>query len=400
VLNHLIIIRRRRVPLHIIITMGLWHLILLSAQLLVIRTKSFSIPDPSSPKLDRREALKATIGFASVLLTPLTSNAIDYSDEQQGIAAVTDSSIGRAFRRYIVRGAQVADKLDEGWERLSDGLRDKSKCDKNTGRRLYDNGVRNDGTPIGNPGLGALCEPVELLPLDRVLAEKLMETAIKSAIFVSAAREDYLQKVIQDTKDLVRPSFERSMVGSDEEKRRKFFNFEFYSVMRAITNVLEEQKVSIRDFQLAWGRELVSTYAPFANRKDFSTPFPKAADEFEDYDYDKNKLLDALGALTVTLDSFKVGGILGFVEISIPYDDYGSVVTCAIDDYVPISAEILLSEQRLMCQGPVQALLIYLLEKANISFATDTFFIDPSTTRQTDYNPTQLLLSLSNLRKK
>eukprot|EP00984_Skeletonema_dohrnii_P000100 scaffold29_cov116-Skeletonema_dohrnii-CCMP3373.AAC.10 len=280
------------------------HLIILSA-LLLIQTESFSLrPDPPSAQLDRREALKATLGFASVLLSPLTSNAIDYSDDQQGIGVITDSSIGKAFRRSVVRGAQVADKLDEGWEKLSDGLRDKSKCDKNTGRRLYDNGVRKDGTPIGNPGLGALCEPVELLPLDTVFAEKLLETAIKSATLVSATKEDYLQKAIQDTKDLVRPSFERSMIGSDEEKRKKSFNFEFYSVMRAITNVLTEKRVSIRDFQLAWGRELVSMYAPSANRKDYSSPFPKI-DEFEDYDYDKNKLLDALGAVTVTLDAFK-----------------------------------------------------------------------------------------------
>ncbi|KAK1743175.1 hypothetical protein QTG54_005796 [Skeletonema marinoi] len=354
------------------------HLIILSA-LLLIQTESFSFrPDPApSAQLDRREALKATLGFASVLLSPLTSNAIDYSDDQQGIGVITDSSIGKAFRRSVVRGAQVADKLDEGWEKLSDGLRDKSKCDKNTGRRLYDNGVRKDGTPIGNPGLGALCS---------------------LATLVSATKEDYLQKAIQDTKDLVRPSFERSMIGSDEEKRKKSFNFEFYSVMRAITNVLGERRVSVRDFQLAWGRELVSMYAPSANRKDYSSPFPKI-DEFEDYDYDKNKLLDALGAVTVTLDAFKSGGILGFVEISIPYDDYGSVVTVAVDDYVPITAEILLSEQKLLSQGPIQALVVYLLENASIAFAADTFYLDPSTTSQTAYNPTQLLLSLSNLRK-
>eukprot|EP00986_Skeletonema_menzelii_P000881 scaffold253_cov143-Skeletonema_menzelii.AAC.9 len=367
--------------------------------LLLMQTESFSFPDPSTTtNLDRREALKATLGLASVVVSPLTSNAIDYSDDQQGIAAITDSSIGRAFRRSVVRGAQVADKLDEGWERFSDGLRDKSKCDKNTGRRLYDNGVRKDGTPIGNPGLGALCEPVELLPLDAAFADKLLETATKSAILVSATKEDYVQKVIQNTKDLVRPSFERSMIGSDEEKRRKTFNFEFYSTMRAVTNVLDEKKVAIRDFQLAWGRELVSIYAPFANRKDFSSPFP-AIEAFEDYDYDKNKLLDALGGVSSTLDAFKSGGILSAAEISIPYDDYGSVVTVAVDDYVPITSEILLSEQKLMCQGPVQALVAYLLNNASILFSADTFYLDPSTTSQTDYNPTQLLLSLSNLRK-
>lgn len=379
--------------------MGFVHLVMILSTLLVImQIESFSFPDPpSSAKLDRREALK-TIGLASVLLSPHISNAIEYSDDQQGIAAITDSSIGRAFRRSVVRGAQVADKLDEGWERFSDGLRDKSKCDKNTGRRLYDNGVRKDGTPIGNPGLGALCEPVELLPLDTVFADNLLDTAVKSATLVSATNQDYLQKVIQNTKDLVRPSFERSMIGNDDEKRRKTFNFEFYSTMRGITNVLEEKKVPIRDFQLAWGRELVSTYAPFANRKDYSSPFP-AIEAFEDYDYDKNKLLDALGGVTVTLDAFKSGGLLSAAEISIPYDDYGSVVTIAVDDYVPITSEILLQEQKLLCQGPVQALAAYLLNTASILFSADTFYLDPTTTSQTKYNPTQLLLSLSNLRK-
>lgn len=366
--------------------------------LLLLCSESFSLLDPPSTKqLDRREALKAAIGFATVLL-PLSSNAIS-SDEQQGIGVVTDSSLGKAFRRSIVRGAQVADKLDEKWERLSDSMRDKSKCDSNTGRRLYDNGVRKDGTPIGNPGLGALCQPVELLPLDDAFAKKILDTAIKSTLLVANINEDYLLKAIQDTKDLVRPSFDRSMVGSDEEKRKKTFNFELYSTLRSITKILEERKVGMRDFQLVWGRELVSNFAPSASRKDFISPFPEKADEFEDYDYDKNKLLDALGALSVALNNFKSGGLLSYVELSIPYDDYGSVVTIALDDYVPISAEILLSEQKLG-QGPIQALVVYLFDKAAITFNADTFYIDPSTTRQTDYNPSQLLLNLNSLSKK
>jgi len=375
------------------------HLIVFT--LLLLFSESFSLLDPPSTKqLDRREALKAAIGFATVLLPPLSSNAIS-SDEQQGIGVVTDSSLGKAFRRSIVRGAQVADKLDEKWERLSDSMRDKSKCDTNTGRRLYDNGVRKDGTPIGNPGLGALCQPVELLPLDDAFAKKILDTAIKSTLLVANINEDYLLNAIQDTKDLVRPSFERStsMVGSDGEKKKKTFNFELYSIMRSISKILEERKVGMRDFQLAWGRELVSNFAPSASRKDFISPFPEKADEFEDYDYDKNKLLDALGALSVALNNFKSGGLLSYVELSIPYDDYGSVVTIACDDYVPISAEILLSEQK-RGQGPIQALVVYLFDKATITFNSDTFYIDPSTTRQTDYNPSQLLLNLNSLSKK
>lgn len=101
----------------------------------------------------------------------------------------------------------------------------------------------------------------------------------------------------------------------------------------------------------------------------------------------------------MVLDKLKSGGLIGYYEISIPYDDYGSVVTVALDDYVPIGAEILLSEQNFKCAGPVQAVLRNLFDKARINFSLDTFYIDPSTTRQSDYNPTQLLLSLNGLSK-
>ena len=125
----------------------------------------------------------------------------------------------------------------------------------------------------------------------------------------------------------------------------------------------------------------------------------KEIEEFQDYDYDENALLDALGKLTATLNQLKSGGLLGYYEISIPYDDYGSVVTVALDDYAPIGVEILLSEQNLMIEGPIQALVRSLFDEARINFGLDTFYIDPSTTRQVDYNPTQLLISLNGLRK-
>jgi hypothetical protein len=40
------------------------------------------------------------------------------------------------------------------------------------------------------------------------------------------------------------------------------------------------------------------------------------------------------------------------------------------------------------------------LETAGIACRTESFFLDPSTTKQSVYQPTQLLVSLSNLRKK
>lgn len=358
-------------------------------------------------KFNRREYLR-TLGKTAVaapILIPSISNAIA-TDDQQGIAAVTDSQIGRAFRKTVVQSAQVANNLDGGWEKFSDSLRDKSKCDEQTGRRLYDNGKRKDGTPIGSPGLGALCAPEKLLPLDVAMKESVLAAAVKSALLASgdtgSSNADALSKAIQETKDLVKPSFERSMQnsGSDEDdKNRGIFKFELYSTLRAITSFLKGERSSLRSFQLAWGNEIASMYAPSANRKDYVSPFGQKEDEFEDFDYDKGLLLDALGQLTVALSALKSGGFLGFYEISIPYDDYGSVVTVALDDYSPLSAEILLSEQNFACEGPMQALTKALFAKVGIKCSLDTFNMDPSTTNQDDYNPTQLLLSFSGLRK-
>ena len=197
-------------------------------------------------KFNRREYFHLAFGntlavTAPFLLvtTPAISNAIASvgEDEQQGIAAITDSQVGRAFRKSIVRGAQVADKLDEKWERFSDSLRDKSKCDPNTGRRLYDNGKRKDGTPIGNPGLGELCSPEPLLPLDVGMTESILDAAVRSALIVSGdrstSRAEILLKTIQDTKDLVRPSFERSMQNymSEDERNIGHFKFNLYATL-------------------------------------------------------------------------------------------------------------------------------------------------------------------------
>lgn len=367
-----------------------------------------SLPLPRQRNyFSRRDYLKTLIVTTTPFLGPIISNAaiLVTNDDHQGISAITDSQIGRAFRRSIVQGAQVADQLDEKWERLSDSLRDKSKCDPTTGRRLYDNGKRKDGTPIGNPGLGELCTPEPLLPLDVGMTESILDAAINSALLASGdatspSKRDILHKSIQETKSLVRPSFERSMqtLVTDDEKNRGMFKFNLYVTLRAITTFLRD-KSSIRAFQIAWGNELLAMFASSANRKDFSSPFPARDEEFQEYDYDMNSLLDALGKLTTTLNQLKSGGIIGYYEVSIPYDDYGSVVTVALDDYASIGAEILLSEQNVMVEGPMQSVVRALLEGVRINFGLDTFYIDPSTTRQDDYNPSQLLLSLSGLRK-
>ena len=379
---------------------------------------------PFNKCTDRRTSFKSifeTLSITSTITTAATTLLLPSPSQaatDEGISVITDSSLGQSIRKSTIQGARVIDRLDESWERFSDGLRDVNKCDVNTGRRLYDNGFRKDGTRVGDPILGALCNPQPLLPLDAVLADRVLNLATQSALVTIGNTGDdarlQLQRIVQETRDLVKPSFERTMKleTNPEAQKRVEFNFQVYSTMRAIQVFLLGSGLNnnnnnnnanaklIRMFQLNWGQAMVSDLAPNANRKDYVSPFPEVKDEFEDYDYDKNVLLDALGALTVSLNKLKEGGIIGYFEISIPYDDYGSVVTVAIDDYTPIGAEILLSEQSYSIAGPGQALVRHVLDKAKIDHGLDSFYIDPSTTKQSVYNPNQLLLSLSNLRKR
>ncbi|KAL3805017.1 hypothetical protein HJC23_003245 [Cyclotella cryptica] len=157
-----------------------------AAAILLPKVQSLILPPSNNkPEISRRHylgTLRTLIG--TPLLFPLTSNAIPLDDEQQGIPAITDSPVGKAIRRSVIQGARVADSLDERWERFSDKLRDKSRCDKTTGRRLYDNGVRKDGTSIGNPGLGALCDPVPLVPLSDDVTARVLNLAVQSALDV------------------------------------------------------------------------------------------------------------------------------------------------------------------------------------------------------------------------
>lgn len=376
------------------------------------RCWSLSVPKPvegmrdlaSKSTMDRRASIKSIFLNSLCIAIVAPSNADAVADE--GIATVTDSSIGKGFRRSAIQGARIIDNLDEKWERFSDSLRDKNMCDENTGRRLFDNGFRRDGTRVGNPVLGSLCNPQPLLPFDSTMAEKILDLAVISAVTSNSygsIKLDSLQDSIRETEDLVRTSFERNIQssGNEEEKKHKSFNFKFYSKMRAISNFMpnKDDQASVKKFQLTWGNKLVSELAPSADRNDYSSPFPEIKDEFEDYDYDKGDLLDALGTVKVALDNLRNAGIIGYFEISIPYDDYGSVVTVAIDDYVPISAEILLSEQNYSIGGPASAIIKSAMDKAKIAFSLNSFYLDPSTTKQDIYNPSQLLLSLNNLRK-
>lgn len=367
----------------------------------------------------------------------VTTTAISSEQDQQGVSLITDSSFGKAIRKSTIQGARIIDNLDEKWERFSDSLRDQNKCDENTGRRLYDNGFRKDGvTRIGNPVLGALCTPVALNGFNVEFGNRILEYGFNSAVdevtsFASSSSSTAssstkpsivesrvkIQQMIDSVETLVKPSFDRSIAKVDEgrieEIQRQKYNFAMYTNIKAINDVISSSTTGLsssspssfsnmaKEFYVSWGKTLISNLAPNANRNDYTSPFPAMEDEFEDYDYNKNDLLDSLGILNVALKEMQKNGVIGYFEISIPYDDYGSVVTIAVDDDITLGSQLLLREQGVRMNGSyVEALVRSVMERANIKYSYDSFFIDPSTTKQNEYNPTQLLVSLSNLRVK
>ena len=321
-------------------------------------------------------------------------------DDAQGISMVTQSEVGKSVRGSIVRGAQFADKLDLRWERFSDSLRDEKKCDPRTNRRMFDNGFRRDGTPIGNPVLGALCTPEPLNSFDTATASVVMGLGKEAAAEALSVDSAALAKKQQQIQQLIKPAFERAAKSVDDDTQgvqRQEFNRDLYAQMRAYGEFVPSRETS-RKVERTWGDKLLAKLAPGADRKDYTSPFPKP-DDTEFQPYDEGALLDALGAVSVALNKLQAGGLIGHWEISIPEDDYWNVVTVAIDDDISIGGQILGRERNQPLSGSeVVALMRSAMEsRAKISYKMDTFFIDPTTTRQEEYNPTQLLVSLSDL---
>uniref|UniRef100_A0A7S4HWS5 Uncharacterized protein n=1 Tax=Odontella aurita TaxID=265563 RepID=A0A7S4HWS5_9STRA len=373
--------------------------------------------------MDRRTAVASSL-FFPLTLSPAISRGEDFSLPQgegssEGLASVTRSALGQSVRRGAVRSAQVADRLDLGWERFSDSLRNQNRCDPTTNRRMFDNGKRRDGTSIGNPVLGALCDPVPLRPLDVNVANLIMKLAEEAAedLLLPAPGKDSIKGGVDEVKKLVKPSFLRAAGAAggaaasndDAENQRKIqeYNLDIYSSMRSYGDFVvggkqlgrRELALAARNFESSWGSRMLNALAQGGSKKNFVTSFPLPDTwENEEVPYRKEDLLDGLGKVCVAFAKLQEGGIIGHWEVSIPEDDYGSVVTIAVDDDVSIEAQVLLREQgRLLGGSAVSALAQSALNEAKISFHIDSYFIDPKTTRQELYQPTQTLVSLSDL---
>jgi len=352
----------------------------------------------------------AIVALGAVLMSPLPAEAvmtIDTEDASQGLSVVTQSDLGKSIRKAVIGSAQLADQWDLQWERFSDSLRDEAKCDPRTNRRLFDNGFRRDGvTRIGNPVLGALCTPEPLGPLQMETARGVLDSAKDSLLslpILGPSTTTTLDKKIIEVEQLVGPSFARAVseTKDDQSILRQTFNKELYVTLRAMgESTTSWTKETSREFQVTWGDKLLMKLAPNANRNDYTSPFPPPDDK-DNQPYDEGSLLDILGRISVALRALQSGGLIGHWEISIPEDDDWNVVTIAIDDDITIGGQILAKERNQPLDGSfINSIVRAAMEhttKEKITYKMDVFFIDPTTTKQELYNPTQLLISLSDL---
>jgi hypothetical protein len=416
--------------------------LLLLFPMTTIATSFVAIPAPAVA------ATTVVLSSSSVVVANIDNTNYD----EQGISAITKSALGTSVRTGVVQSAKLVDNIDLKWERFSDSLRDKQKCDPVTNRRLFDNGFRNDGTPRGNPVLGALCTPVPLKEIDNNIVTNVLNEFENAAYEIISGGDitgtntnimkimdrPELKGIVDQTRQKLEPAFNRAMTTttttSDDENTpsstssRQQYNLEVYTRVRAYSDALgkslastastattSETKSSYKVYRetgkkldLIWGRNLLNSLAgPSTIKYDFQTPFPKPVNFNGNIPlpYDENKLMNSLGALESALQKLQDGGLIGHWEISIPEDDYGEVVTIAVDDDVCLGAQILAREDSTTTKpmqltgSPVVAMVRSAIEeRAKIPYvALDVFFIDPTTTKNELYNPTQLLISIRNL---
>lgn len=383
-------------------------------------------PRPTGAVEHTRRVWLAATGVATVAL-PRPAAA-------EGNPLVTQSNLGLLFREGAVRGAQFADTLDLKWEKFSDDLRDKKACDPTTGRRVFDNGYMPDGSRRGNPVLGGLCKPVELQPVDRAVAARVVALGRDATLQVlrsesprsldarlsemerrleviqsaeeagrrarEAGDEDGGKKLVQVTA----PTFVLPPAADlDEEQLKQYeFNRNTYTSFRAWAQAVpegSERKLAARSLEIAWGNLLLAEFSDGAGREAF-TPF-SMPNRSDDEPYDVDRVLGLLGTLSACLRKFQASGLIGKWELSVPPENDFEVVTLAVDDDISLGAQKLLRDQRAAISGSaVTAMCLAVMYQAKVSYRWDSYFIDPQTTsRQETYEPSQLLVSFSEIKK-
>jgi hypothetical protein len=274
--------------------------------------------------------------------------------------AVTTSDLGISVRTSVVKGAQLADKIDGQWEKFSDTYGLGSERTKQVGRRPKDK-------TIPDP-----------LPLNTDAAQKILD--ISDEVFLKLMPAFSPQKLttrIENISKSAMPSFERSGVvfsvnkeGSNNSNYENVaaadllrfetapqFNFAVYAHFKAYSELILEKGNSINfanfriEFERSVGQRLIETFQ-LANTA--SKGF--ARQEQQTNAVLKNQLLAALEQTDTLSRRLRELGLVANVdrnsiESTDDLQDFVDdaladlIITVSVDGDVTLQAQILLQEQ-------------------------------------------------------
>ena len=319
----------------------------------------------------RRDVLRVAIaGISGLTMMPSISSAGEVG--AMITKTVTTSDLGVAVRTQVVKGAQVMDKLDGSWEKMSDRFNLGSARTKEIGNR---------------PAKKVIPDP---LHLDVATARSILD--ISDSVFSSVAgisgRD--LQQQIEKVAKLAKPSYERSGLSLDDAfnvENGAQFNFASYVHFKAYTDLILERKIAFGSFrskfELQVGERLVSLLLPGYSRPDVV----KTRSSKENRRTVGTTALDAVDRLSQIIVA---KGLVAAIDRSkIEKDDLDDWVddlsdlhfSVALDGDITLQSQILLQEQGFRLYPNFARFAIgYLMQQDGQQLSVMDYYFD------TDYN--------------
>lgn len=313
---------------------------------------------------DRRAAMAQIMGIIGVTLAvPLPSSAGEIGARIN--QAITTSDLGVSVRRSVVKGAQTMDRVDKQWEEFSDRF------------SLGSERSRQGGRPKAK-----VIPP--LLPLDKDVANKILETCDGAFCSVTGVSRSALEDEVGKVTALVKPSFQRSganlatfdtMVETGDQ-----FNFASYVHFKAYSNLLVEKKIDYRSFRREFERQCGTMLLTLLNVE------PKIATSSNRTE-DLAARLQAIDCLTRALHD---KGLVAATELSEIDPDLKSdwedglsdlELSLALDGDATQNAQILLQEQGFnLIPSYTKFMLGPILQMPGQKLSIEEYYMD------TDYN--------------
>jgi hypothetical protein len=319
----------------------------------------------------RRDVLRVALaGFSGLSMMPSSSSAGEVGTMMN--KAVTTSDLGIAVRTQVVKGAQVMDKLDGSWEKLSDRFNLGSERSKEIGNR---------------PVKKVIPDP---LPLDVATAKSILDTSDSVFSSVTGISGRDLQQQIEKVAKLVKPSFERSGLSLDDPltfKNGPQFNFASYVHFKAYTDLILERKIAFGLFRSKFepqvGERLVALLLPGFSRPEVV----KSRSPEENRRRVGTTALDAADRLSQIIVA---KGLVAAIDRSkIEKDDFDDWVedlsdlqfSVALDGDITLQSQILLQEQGFrLYPNFARFAIAYLMQQDGQQLSVMDYYFD------TDYN--------------